>query len=183
MNVVRKMPRRFLGVGILILILLILVYIWTRPLSLGLSEPLGEARARWANRPFTAYRLVLEYSALAETSCRQDMVIEAEQVVTVNEHGCPSRPLMTVSGLYAFIDQRATAPIEWPNGYKCNYRALRVSYDPQLGYPLEIKSYLEDYTPGKLGLSLEDLFPSPRICAILGIGWEMVTVKMLQPIT
>jgi hypothetical protein len=101
------------------------------------SEELAAAQRRWAERPFSRYRLVVDIESTWQR-CRQEVEVHNEQVVAVLRNTCGQRGL-TVSALFSQIaaserrgQKRCTNPAVVVN---CFSNQLRADYDPQLGYP------------------------------------------------
>jgi hypothetical protein len=99
------------------------------------SLELSAARARWAARSFSHYRLELKYGALGY--CRQSVEVEGDRVVEVLENTC-SNAAPTVDQLFDQIERRIKTlhGACGPNGCECDGTiAVVAEYDARLGYP------------------------------------------------
>jgi len=94
---------------------------------------LAAAHARWALRPFDAYRLVVEESAVR---CRQDVAVRAEEVVKRFSDTCRTVP-WTISGLFTLAERNHSTRYRCVDqGCACDtVMTAHVFYDSQLGYP------------------------------------------------
>lgn len=156
-----------------------LAVIWRFPWG---TPELKAARARWAARPFSHYRMALEYGLLGY--CRQIVEVENERVVAVPQNTC-SNPPPTVDDLFDRIE-RDLATISGrcgPNGCACDGTiVVTAAYDAQFGYPHAKSVYLNqrarwlflDYWKRKL---------SGDFCSYRDFGRDNVTVIALTPIT
>jgi hypothetical protein len=107
------------------------------------SRDLSAARARWAARPFSHYRLALKYGTLGY--CRQIVEVDRERVVAELENTC-SKPAPTVSELFNRIerDLKTLSGSCGPNGCECDGTVVVVAdYDSTLGYPQAKRVFLE----------------------------------------
>ncbi len=111
------------------------------------------AIARWSEQSFARYRLIVEENA---GECRQDVVVEHEQVASVRENTC-SHPARTIADLFSFVKQTQDQMIsssakplvhtpemlqvaQCAGACVCNVlRSIRARYDPRLGFPTEIQ--------------------------------------------
>jgi hypothetical protein len=143
---------------------------------------LSAARSRWATRPFSHYRLDLEYGSLGY--CRQSVEIEDEQVVTVFQNTC-AEPAPTVNELFDRIerDLGSLSGNCGPNGCACDGTiVVSATYDAQLGYPhskrVDIDSAARwrflDYWQRRL---------AGKLCTSWNMGREVITVVALTPMT
>lgn len=146
------------------------------------QRQLDTARARWAGRHFSHYRLDLRLGALG--SCRQLIEIDGERVVAVAENTCATRA-PTVSELFDRIERdiRTLGGRCGPNGCACDGTlVVDARYDPQLGYPLTKRIALDgaarwrfpEYWRRKLAGGL---------CSSRELGQEVITVVSLQPLS
>ena len=165
------------GCGMAALLLGGLLTLWFFPLK---QYELDVARNRWATRPFSHYRLVVEYGALRY--CRQDVEINDERVVAVLENTC-TEPIPTVTELFDRIERDITTKSGHcgPNGCACDGTIRVIAlYDAQLGYPIhkEIELsprdrwYYPDYWKRRL---------TGGLCTSRGLGQETITVVALTP--
>jgi len=97
---------------------------------------LATARSRWAARPFSKYRILIEDD---NGQCHQDAAVQDETVVTGFHNDCRI-PLRTVTSLFSLIEGVQ------PSRYRCvdygcacdTVMSVYTVYDAQLGYPTEI---------------------------------------------
>jgi len=142
---------------------------------------LRAARARWAASKLAHYRLDLRYGVLGY--CRQSIEVKDERIVAVLENTC-SEPAPTVDGLFDQIER--TIKISQgrcgPNGFDCDGTiSVIAEYDARLGYPRTKGITLEplarwrytDYWKRRL---------AGRLCSLLDLGREVITVVALKPI-
>ena len=137
-------------------------------------QELEAAKARWAARPFSRYRLAVQAdSSLAR--CAQDLEVHGTEPAIVLENTCPST--LTMEDLLASIESTITARECGPNGCECDgFVAIDVVYDQQWGYPRSIRRFLqEDWTTRPW--PLRDLFRS-RGCTLVGIVFYEFTVTI-----
>jgi len=143
---------------------------------------LSAARSRWAMRPFSHYRLDLEYGMLRY--CRQSVEIKDERVVAVLQNTC-ARPAPTVNELFDRIerDLMALSGNCGPNGCACDGTiVVSATYDAQLGYPHSKRVALDsvarwrfpDYWRRRL---------AGKLCTSWDMGREVITVVALTPMT
>jgi hypothetical protein len=114
---------------------------------LALFEPpsadaqLAEARAHWAARSFSAYRLLIEEETTAGR-CQQELRIQDEQIRQVALNSCVRLPTWTVSNLFTWAGQLEDGRTRcFPTNVTCacyTIYSARASYDAQLGYPRTI---------------------------------------------
>jgi hypothetical protein len=107
----------------------------------ALDAQLAAARERWAARPFSSYRLVVE----EETNtgrCGQDVRVQDEQIRQVFRNGCVRMPNWTVSNLFTWAEQHSDFKSRcYPSDVTCvcfSIYTTRASFDPGLGYPQSI---------------------------------------------
>jgi hypothetical protein len=96
---------------------------------------LEAARQRWATRPFSHYRLMLEYGEWGY--CRQSIDIQNNHVVTVLQDTCAT-PAPTIDELFDRIEQDMLALSGrcGVNGCGCDGTiVVSAGYDPRYGYP------------------------------------------------
>jgi hypothetical protein len=103
------------------------------------------ARARWASRPITHYRLTVEqelvggYSSLV--TCREVSDVRDERVLHIaTQLAFPCQlPLQTVSQLFDYIGQTLWQRNCGPNGCSCDGPIdAMATYDSQHGYPQQV---------------------------------------------
>src|SRR5690349_10004413 len=70
------------------------------PSAAAREESWEQAQRRWAARPFTHYRVVMQ----APSWCRMDVEIQNQRVVNVFQNSCPSAP-QSVDELFAIVKQ------------------------------------------------------------------------------
>jgi hypothetical protein len=168
----------FWGTSIALLLGCGLLALWLYPLK---TRELDAARSRWAARPFSHYRLVIEYGQLRY--CRQSVEVADEQVVAILENTC-SEPTPTVTDLFERIE-RDIATVSGrcgPNGCGCDGTiGVSAAYDPTLGYPQHKEVQLRprdrwrfpDYWMRRL---------SGQLCTSWELGHETITVISLTPL-
>lgn len=98
---------------------------------------LGRAEERWAARPFSHYRMVVQ----AASWCRLDVEVQDEHLVRVFEDTCPGPP-PTVTDLFArikLLERDHDRIFCAPAGCECTeVRFVLADYDVQLGFPRSI---------------------------------------------
>jgi hypothetical protein len=102
---------------------------------------LAVARARWAARSFSSYRLVVE----EETNgggCGQDVRVQNEQIRQVFRNGCVRSPNWTINNLFTWVEQQSDYKSRcYPSDVTCvcfSIYTTHASFDPHLGYPQRI---------------------------------------------
>src|SRR5688500_2161358 len=97
------------------------------------SARLAEAESRWAARPFTHYRLVIE----AGSTCRLAFEVRDEQVSSVLQESSCGYPARTVKDLFDVL--KRNKPIRQDcSYYRCACRQaidVYAAYDLEWGYP------------------------------------------------
>ena len=146
------------------------------------TQQLSAARDRWAARPFSHYRMALEYGTTGY--CSQVIEVERESIVAVLHNTCKEAP-PTVSDLFARIerDQASRDGSCGPNGCACDGTVVvAATYDQQLGYPLAKRIYLDPIARWR--------FPeywrrrmSGSLCSSRALIGENITVRSLTPIS
>lgn len=116
----------------------------------------GLARQRWEARPFSRYQLVLERRFIAAERgqvvlhCRQTVEVEAEQIRRIVSSTCA--PHMTVSTIFTRFKPHVTNPVTLRRcghgGCTCYASQVTADYDPELGYPRQIRLVWRNVTPG-----------------------------------
>jgi hypothetical protein len=105
------------------------------------ASDLAAAKARWAARPFSAYRLVVREQTNA-SSCRQAVEVRDEKIDRVLENRCVRLPSWTVTNLFTWAEQSSDPASRcYPSAITCvchKTYSLRADYDPLLGYPRSI---------------------------------------------
>lgn len=105
------------------------------------DELYAHAQTRWADRPFSRYRLVLEERyGESQPHCRQEVEVADEQVVSVMRNSC-GRRVQTVTDLFTRI-ARGSATTMLCSSANCaclSGLAIQVTYDSELGYPHEVR--------------------------------------------
>lgn len=100
------------------------------------STQLAEAESRWAARPFSHYRLVLD----AGSTCRLAFEVRDEQVSSVLQESSCGYPTRTVKDLFDLL--KRNKPIRQDcSYYRCACRQaidVYAAYDRQWGYPSRI---------------------------------------------
>jgi hypothetical protein len=142
---------------------------------------LRAARERWAARPFSHYRLLLEYGEWGY--CRQRLDIQGDRVVALLYNTC-SAPAPTVDEIFDRIERdivRLSGRCG-VNGCGCDGTiVVSADYDPRFGYPR--------FKRVKLNSETRLLFPeywkrrlSGEICSHRQFGRDNITVVALDPI-
>jgi Family of unknown function (DUF6174) len=107
------------------------------PSAVARTESWQQAQQRWAARPFTHYRMVMQ----APSWCSMDLEIQDERVVEVHQNTCPSAP-QSVTELFSMVKQlndQADRTYCGPVGCECTeQRFANTIYDAQFGYPRTI---------------------------------------------
>jgi hypothetical protein len=146
------------------------------------TRELDTARSRWAARPFSHYRLELEYGALGY--CRQTIEVQHERVVAELQNTC-SEPALTVSALFDRIanDIARLNGRCGPNGCECDGTiVVKAAYDARLGYP----------RTKRLDLNTTARWAFPEywrhrlaggICTSRELIKDVITVRALTPIS
>jgi len=146
------------------------------------ARQLGAARDRWAARPFSHYRMALEYGTTGY--CSQVIEVERESIVKgrlrVGVRDDDARV-----NLFARIerDQASRDGSCGPNGCACDGTVVvAATYDQQLGYPLAKRIYLDPIARWR--------FPeywrrrmSGSLCSSRALIGENITVRSLTPIS
>lgn len=167
-------PLGCLGVLALAALALLVLLIY-QPTS---ASQLAEARSRWAARPFTRYRLIVERSDGLSGVCDYAIEVTGQAVTTVSHNTCVEPP-ETVDGLLGWIERTNANPPCGPNGCACDGPILaQADYDAQLGYPREI---VVSTTPSARSWNLIDLF-SGRGCTRVGFIGPRRRVHALTPL-
>jgi hypothetical protein len=137
------------------------------------------ARALWAERPFTHYRLVARYHHNMD-ACYEDVEIMNEVVVDVYEEDCESFNLKSVSDIFdlfdRFVGHEKTRP---PVGNGCSYYYVDAIFDEQLGYPI----YME--THDIMGVSKRNKYVSnvtEFACVLFGPVQYTARIESLTPL-
>jgi hypothetical protein len=96
---------------------------------------LAAARARWAARPFTSYRMVI-----VDLRCRMQIEVAGERVVSTTPSNCPQGS-RSVDELFQLIERDGTVGIAcaYSNCSCDDVYHIRAHFDPQLGFPLRIE--------------------------------------------
>jgi hypothetical protein len=165
--------------GMGVLLVGVLLALWFVPFS---ALELSAARSRWATRPFSRYRLELEYGRLGY--CRQSVEIKDERVVAVLKNTC-AEPVPTVSELFDRIerDLRALSGSCGPNGCACDGTlVVSATYDPQLGYPHSKRVDLDSAARWRYPDYWERRVAG-KYCTSWDMGREIITVVALTPMT
>jgi hypothetical protein len=109
---------------------------------------LAAARARWAARPFSSYRLVVDEET-NDGHCGLDVRVQDEQIRQVFRNGCGRLPNWTLN-LFTWAEQHADYKSRcYPSDVTCvcfSIYTTRTSFDPQLGYPQSV-SYRWELEP------------------------------------
>jgi hypothetical protein len=143
---------------------------------------LAPARAQWAARPFTHYRLATVHDG-GLTACRQDVEIADERVVAVFANTCSRSPI-TVTNLFLEVERfgMTIGGKCGPNGCACDGPIdVDVVYDPALGYPrrFEVRSKPErrwQYLGYWRGLALGSG------CTLVGFSGPSIEVVAIRPL-
>jgi hypothetical protein len=146
------------------------------------TQQLSAARERWAARPFSHYRMALEYGTTGY--CSQVVEVERESIVAVLHNTCKESP-PTVSDLFARIerDQLSRGGSCGPNGCACDGTVVvAATYDNRFGYPRAKRIYLDtaarwrfpDYWKHRM---------SGTLCSSRALIGEIITVRSLTPIS
>ena len=141
---------------------------------------LDAARARWAARPFSRYRLALEIGSLG---CKQELEVDGERVVAVRKNTCHAVEF-TVSQIFDAIERdiRTRNGRCGTNGCGCDgVQQVEAIYDSRLGFPVSKQVALNaaarwrfpEYWRHRLAGGL---------CTSREQSHERVTVIALQPI-
>jgi hypothetical protein len=95
---------------------------------------LGDARARWAARPFNRYYMRIH------DLCEQELTVDGGRIVESTRTFCASRG-RTVDELFRLIERDQTVTYSCVSrGCTCDdVMTVRASYDPTLGYPTAIE--------------------------------------------
>src|SRR4051812_32765212 len=78
--------------------------LWLLPHPSAIDAELAAAKARWAARSFSRYRLVVQEETRAG-GCQQDMFVEDEQIRSVAQNHCVRVPSWTVTNLFTWAQQ------------------------------------------------------------------------------
>jgi hypothetical protein len=104
-------------------------------------QEFAAARALWAERSFSHYRLVATYHHNIDY-CYEDVEIQGEKVVHIYEEDCEALGLKSVSDIYDlfedYVGNEATRP---PVGNGCSYYYVDAIFDDQLGYPHSMETH------------------------------------------
>jgi hypothetical protein len=141
---------------------------------------LEAARALWAARPFSRYRLALEIGTLG---CKQELEVDGERVVAVRKNTCHA-VAFTVSQIFDAIERdiRTRNGRCGTNGCGCDgVQQVEATYDSRLGFPVSKQVALNpaarwrfpDYWRQRL---------AGGMCTSREQSRERVTVIALQPI-
>ncbi len=107
------------------------------PSAAAREESWEQAQRRWAARPFTHYRVVMQ----APSWCQMDLEIQNERVINVFQNSCPSPP-HSIDELFTIVkrlDSQADRVYCAPDGCECTeQRFANTVYDEQLGFPRQI---------------------------------------------
>jgi Family of unknown function (DUF6174) len=107
----------------------------------SIDDQLTAARARWATRPFSNYRLVVEEQINAGR-CGQDVRVQDEQIREVFGNGCVRQANWTIDNLFTWAEQHGDYKSRcYPSDVTCvcfSIYTTHVSFDPQLGYPQSV---------------------------------------------
>jgi hypothetical protein len=109
--------------------------------GLPLRTPSAAAKDRWAARPVSHYRMVVETG----NPCRLEIEVRDERVAAVLHEDPCGHPVRTVSDLFKMIE-RAPSPLYTcaPPSCACrNVVTIYALYDERLGYPRRIAVLVE----------------------------------------
>jgi Family of unknown function (DUF6174) len=105
------------------------------------ARQLAAAQQRWAARPFSAYRLVVDVHAFG--SCHYDVEVRDEQVVKIFQRSC-LQPAPTVTDLFRVVGASLQEQECGPNGCGCDGPiGVDAAYDAQLGYPTNLAARIK----------------------------------------
>ena len=150
--------------------------LWQRP-----ALELRAARARWAARQLSHYRIELRYGALGY--CRQRIEVENRRVAVVLENTC-NEPAPTVDQLFDQIERtiKTAQGRCGPNGCACDGTISVVAeYDPLMGYPRTKGLVLQPITRWRYPDYWTQRLAG-RLCSSLEISRQIVTVVALEPL-
>jgi len=111
------------------------------------DRKLAAARQRWATHAIPHYRLVVRMVDDDGGGCRQDIVVQHEQVMRVFENTCRGSA-RTVTELFDWIEQRIASYRAQPrgcgpNGCACDGTlGVDATYDAERGYPTSTHIHL-----------------------------------------
>jgi hypothetical protein len=106
------------------------------------AAPFLAARARWEQRPFQQYRLVIERQE-AGAACQQTLDVAGRTIQTVVKNTCTLpfvAPPQTVEQLFADLESYTLTYRCGPNGCGCDWLSVFVTYHPQWGYPQQVRT-------------------------------------------
>jgi Family of unknown function (DUF6174) len=143
------------------------------------ARELAAAQRRWAARPFSGYRLVVDTHAFG--SCHYDVEVRGEQVVTIFRRSC-LQPAPTVTDLFRAIEAGLGAQGCGPNGCACDGPiGVEAIYDAQLGYPTQIAMRLKPEQRWRYPDYWRRMFLGGG-CTLIGWVGERKQVQSLMPL-
>jgi hypothetical protein len=131
--------RRLLAcVALVVLSCGLLGLLLARPVS---GVRLADARARWAGRSFSDYRLVVEEQTNTGR-CGQDVRIRDEQIRQVFANDCVRLPSWTISNIFTWTEQLSEYKSRcYPSDITCvcfSIYTTEAVYNAPLGYPQSV---------------------------------------------
>ena len=141
------------------------------------AAPFLAARARWQQRPFQQYRLVISRHEVG-AACRQTLDVAGLAIEAVVENTCtlPVAPSpQTVDQLLADLESYALTYRCGPNGCGCDWLALSATYHPAWGYPQQVHVQQQ---PARWWQSL---IHGKTFCTLIGASGSNYTIDELIP--
>jgi hypothetical protein len=144
------------------------------------AAPFLAARARWQQRPFQQYRLVISRQEVG-AACRQTLDVAGMTIQAVVENTCTLHfvpPPQTVDQLFADLERYTLTYRCGPNGCGCDWLTVSVTYHPQWGYPQQVRSQ-QLHAPWWQRWQL--LIRGQFFCTLIGAIGSNYTVEQLIP--
>jgi hypothetical protein len=142
------------------------------------AGPFLAARARWQQRPFQQYRLVIDRHE-AGAVCQQTLDVAGMTIQAVVENTCTlpfAAPPQTVDQLFADLERYTLTYRCGPNGCGCDWLTVSVTYHPQWGYPQQVRS---QQLPAPWWQRWQPLIRGQFFCTLIGATGSNYSVEQL----
>ncbi len=146
------------------------------------SADLLEARSRWSNRPFDAYRMQLR-----DRGCRMEVEVRTERVIKTHYSVRPcEQPPVAVRDLFDLVERHGTVRrMCVSRGCACDdVLSVRAEYHPTLGYPQTIEITLTPTPNWRHADFWRAVWRSRSLdaCNELPVGSRVLVVSSLTPL-
>ncbi|MCL5995922.1 MAG: hypothetical protein M1546_07685 [Chloroflexi bacterium] len=174
-----------ISIAMLLIPLWLALSLWNEIYQNPLVAELDAAQHRWSSRTFDRYRMIVDREQLRRR-CLQDVEVVGEQVITVFQDSCYSKPL-SVSDLFGLLRQNMALTECNDDTCKCRitYR-VSVIYDENLGYPSmslfapnRFRSELVETDILGMALPIGRRVECPPITPV---GYETISIRKFTPL-